>query len=294
MMTVLYIVNTVLIDIQVQVHDGRHHNKSGSGERDRGPVHDDRYVHREHSPDRCPYEHRDSRTRDRYVQHARTPENRGSSCDRYVHHEHSTPYYEQHSSRHHSYVRRSPSPDNYSLLHYDSHGKDRQFESSDVPHVHHDDSPAYYQDYHSSQSCYKTSKGYLRRFPSPAEKRDSRTCDHYVHHEHSPNYYEDHRSRSYGSRNSPDDQSRYVKRSPATSTKMDPHSPPPHKKPPHEPRQPTKHSPNDCLIKHPSCQHYDHEHAQSPDGQNPTAVKENIKETVPEPKKVFEIFKKGY
>ena len=122
----------------------------------------------------------------------------------------------------------------------------------------------------------------MRRSPSPAEKRDSRTCDHYLCHEHSPNYYEDHRSRSYGSGNSPDDQSRYVKRYPPTSTKMDPYSSPPHNKPCHEPRQPTEHSPND------------HEHAQSPDGQNPTAVKENIKETIPEPKKVFEIFKKGY
>ena len=137
-------------------------------------------------------------------------------------------------------------------------------------------------------------KSYLRRFPSPAEKRDSRTRDHYVCHEQSPNYYEDHRSRSYGSGNSPDDQSCYVKRSPPTSTKMDPHSPPLHKKPHDKPRQPTEHSPIDCLIKHPSCQHYDHEHAQSPDGQNPTAVKENIKKTVPEPKKVFDIFKKGY
>ena len=134
----------------------------------------------------------------------------------------------------------------------------------------------------------------MSRSPSPAEKRDSRTHDHYVRHEHSPHYYEDRRSRSYSSGNSPDDQSRYVKRSPPTSTKMDPHSPPPHKKPRHEPRQPTEHSPNCCLIKCPSCQHYDHEHAQSPDGQNPTAVKENIKETVPEPKRVFEIFKKGF
>ena len=174
-------------------HDGQHCNKSGSGEHDRGPVHDDHYVCHEHSPDRCPYEHRDLRTHDHYVQHARTPENRGSSHDHYVHHERSTPYYEQHSSRHHSYVRRSPSPDHYSSLHYGSRGKDRQFESSDVPHVHYDDSSAYYQDYHSSQSRYKTSKSYLRRSPSPAEKRDSRTRDHYVCHEHSPNYYEDHK-----------------------------------------------------------------------------------------------------
>ena len=72
-------------------HDVRHHNKSGSGECDRGPVHDDRYVCREHSPDRCPSEHRDLRTHDRYVQYARTPENRGSSRDHYVRREHSNP-----------------------------------------------------------------------------------------------------------------------------------------------------------------------------------------------------------
>ena len=135
-----------------------------------------------------------------------------------------------------------------------------------------------------SQSHYKTSKSYFRRSPS---------CDHYVHHEHSPNYYEDHRSRSYGSGNSPDNQSHYVKRSPPTSIKMDPHSPPTHKKPCHEPRQQTEHSPNDCLIKCPSCQHYDHEYAGSPDGQNPTAVKENIKETVPGPKRCLKSSRRG-
>ena len=74
---------------------------------------------------------------------------------------------------------------------------------------------------------------------------------------------------------------------------MGPHSPPPHKKPHHEPRQPTEHSPNDCLIKRPSCKHYDHEHAQPPDGQNPTAVKDNIKETVPEPKRYLKSSRRG-
>ena len=68
-------------------HDGRHRNKSGSGECDRGPVHDDHYVHHEHSPDRCPGPGHDGRHR-----------NKSGSCecdrspvhdDRYVHHEHS-------------------------------------------------------------------------------------------------------------------------------------------------------------------------------------------------------------
>ena len=78
-------------------HDGRHRNKSGSGEHDRGPVHDDCHVHHEHSPDRHPGPGHDGRHHNK---------SGSGECDRgpvhdnhYVHHEHTG---QGHDGQHHN------------------------------------------------------------------------------------------------------------------------------------------------------------------------------------------------